>query len=149
MFQLPHWVWPTALFAVCALAVSRGRDEERLAAGANLASWALTVFAYRVGYQETQWAILAFDAAQFGVLLWIAMRSRRHWPLFAAACGLLQVVTHMANAIDPIVTGWAYITAGIIWSYLILIAIGYGAWSAPDFYARMAAAGSEAGAIRR
>lgn len=142
MYQLPHWVWPTALIAVCVLAVWRGRDDERLAAAAVLADWALTVFVYKVGTQDTQWAILAVDTAQFAVLVFIALRTQRYWPLFTAGFGLLQLVTHLANAVDGAVTGWAYITAEIIWSYLLLFTVGYGAWTAPRVVPRMAPPGA-------
>ena len=128
--QLPHWVWPSALMAVCALAVWRGREEERLAAAAVLADWALSLFVFRVG-EETQWSVLVVDSGQFGVLLWIAMRSRRYWPLSTAAFGLLQLVTHLAHALDPAVSGWSYMTAELIWSYMLLLTVAYGAWTAP------------------
>jgi hypothetical protein len=115
---------------VCALAVWRGRDDERLSAAAVLADWALSIFAFRVG-EVTQWGILIVDTGQFAVLLWISMRSRRFWPLFAAAFGLLQLVTHLAHAIDPVVSGWSYQTASLIWSYMLLFSVGYGAVTTP------------------
>ena len=67
---------------VCALATWKGRDEERLAAGGLLAGWALT----RVTYSDpshTQWGVLAVDISLLWLLGWIALRSRRYWPLFA------------------------------------------------------------------
>lgn len=135
--------------SVCATAVWRGKDEERLATAAILADWALAVFVYRAT-QDTQWGILLIDTAQFGVFLWIAMRSARFWPLPITAFGLLQLITHLAHAADPTVTGWSYITAEIIWSYLLLITVGYASWTAPR-YAEYAAAPTELppGAMRR
>jgi len=119
--------------AVCGVAAWRGRDEERLTAGVILADWALTVFVYKARSQETQWGILLVDTAQFAVLLWVAMRSMRFWPLPVAAFALLQLMTHVAHAVDPPVTGWSYITAELIWSYLLLFTVGYGAWTAPYY----------------
>lgn len=137
------------MMGLCGVAVWRGRDEERLAAAALLADWALATFVYRAT-QETQWGILLIDTAQFGVFLWIAMRSARYWPLTLTAFGLLQLVTHLAHAADPTVGGWSYITAEIIWSYLVLFTIAYGAWTAPR-YAEKAAdpTALPPGAIRR
>ena len=149
-YQLPIWVWPVALSIVCALAVWRGHDEERLAAAAVLANWALSMVVYRARSEETQWAVLVVDAGLFAIFLWIAMRSRRFWPLFAAGFELLSLVTHGAHALDAGVSGWAYLTATRIWSYLILIAIGYGAWTAPRRYAEIGVAPSAVpGATRR
>lgn len=135
--------------AVCALAIWRGRDEERLAAAGLLANWALTLVVYRSRSQETQWAMLALDSALLALYMWIALRTRRFWPLPVAGFQLLCVVTHVAHAVDARVTGWAYITAGIVWSYLILFTIGYGAWTAPRYAEMDDEPNAAFGAMRR
>lgn len=150
-YQLPIWVWPTVLMAVCAAAVWRGRDFERLAAGVELASWSLTLVVFRARSESTQWEVLAIDVILFVALLWIAMRSARYWPLFAAGFQLLALITHFAHAVDALVSGWAYLTAVLIWNYLTLFAIGWGAITAPRRYAEIEALGPVAmpGAMRR
>jgi hypothetical protein len=130
-YQLPIWVWPTALVGTCAVAVLRGRDEERLAAGTVLLGWALTVLAFKGRSEDTQWQVLLIDCAELPIFLWLALRSRRYWPLFAAAFKLLIVVTHVAHELDEAVSAWAYLTAGLIWSYLTLFTIAFAAWTAP------------------
>ena len=138
--------------AVCAIAVWRGRDLERLAAGAELATWALTLLVFKSRSESTQWAVLAIDVALFAVLLWIALRSTRYWPLLAAGFQLLALLTHFAHAVDALVSGWAYLTAILIWNYLTLVAIGYGAVTAPRRYAEIDALEpppAMAGAMRR
>lgn len=138
--------------AVCAVAVWRGRDLERLAAGAELATWALTLLVFKSRSESTQWAVLAIDVALFAVLLWIALRSTRYWPLLAAGFQLLALITHFAHAVDAVVSGWAYLTAILIWNYLTLFAIGYGAITAPRRYAEIDALEpppAMAGAMRR
>jgi hypothetical protein len=123
---------------VCALAVWRGRDDERLAAGGLLANWALSILVVRVGSGSTHWEVFFVDVALLSLYIWLALRSRRHWPLFAAGFQVLLVVTHLGRAVDPTVSVWAYLTAGIIWSYLVLFTIGYGAWTAPRYAERAA-----------
>lgn len=130
-YQLPIWVWPTALMTVCALAFLRGRDEERLAAVGYLANWALTLVVFKARSVETQWAVLILDFALLALYLHLSMRTPRYWPLFATGFQLLAVVTHIARALDTAVSGWAYLTAGLVWSYLVIFTIGYGAWTAP------------------
>jgi hypothetical protein len=144
-YQLPLWVWPTTLLAICALAAWRGRATERLAAGAYLVAWLLTVAVFKSRSEFTQWPVLAIDVGLLVFLLWLAMRSSRFWPLFAAGFHLLAVVTHFARAVDPRVSGWAYQTAEILWSYMVIYAIGYGAWTAP----RRAAPVADPGATLR
>lgn len=130
-YQLPLWVWPTALMGVCGLAVWRGGDDERLAAAGNLANWALSLVLFRARSQDTQWNVMIVDCALLVLYLWLALRSRRYWPLFSAGFVLLLVITHAARALDAGVSGWAYLTAARVRSYMALFAIGYGAWTAP------------------
>jgi hypothetical protein len=129
-YQLPIWVWPTVLLGVCGLAAWRGEDEERLAAGGELASWAVTLLVFRSRSEGTQWSVLAIDTVLLGLFVWIALRSRRYWPLFAAGFQLLAVLTHVGRTLDTSVSGWAYLTAVLIWNYLTLFTIGYAAWTA-------------------
>lgn len=123
------------LLAVCGLAVWRGRDDERLAAGGYLAAWALTVVVFKDRSRDIQWAVMIIDACLMILFLVLAMRSRRYWPLFAAGFQLLAIATHAARALDAGISGWAYLTAGLVWGYLSVFAIGYGAWTAPRRYA--------------
>ena len=148
-YQLPIWVWPTALMAVCGLAVWRGGDDERLAAAGNLASWALSMLLFRARSQDTQWNVMIVDAALLVLYVWLALRSRRFWPLFSAGFILLLVITHLARALDAGVSGWAYLTAARVWSYLGLIAIAYGAWTAPSYAVRAGELIDDPGAMRR
>ncbi|HKP78554.1 MAG TPA: hypothetical protein VJU34_05465 [Phenylobacterium sp.] len=105
---------------------------------------------YRSHSEETQWAVSLVDGALTLLYFWIALRSRRYWPLFAAGFQFLVMVTHLGHAVDPRVTGWAYLTAQLLWAYLVMLAIGYGAWTAPTRYAEIADTESDVpGATRR
>ena len=115
---------------VCAVAIWRGGGHERLAAGGLLAGWALTMVAYRKDV-SLEWGILIIDLALLALLVWLALRSRRYWPMFAAAFQLLAVLTHAASSADSSVSSWAYITAEIIWGYLLAGAVAYGALTVP------------------
>jgi hypothetical protein len=65
----------------------------------------------------------------FLVLLVVSLRTERFWPLVACGFQLLAVLTHAAKLIDKGVAQWAYITAGVIWTYLVLLAMGIGTWN--------------------
>lgn len=151
-YKLPIWVWPAVLMTVCALAVWRGRDDERLAAAAFLAAWALSLVVARSGDFDTQWAVLLVDFGLLGVLAAIALRTARFWPLPVAALQLLAVAVPLAKAVDAGVSGWAFITAALGFQYLALFGIGYGAITAPRRYAEIDALEpppAMAGAMRR
>lgn len=148
-YQLPVWVWPSVLMSVCALAVWRGRDDERLAAGGFLAAWALSLVVFKSGDYQTQWPILLIDVALFVALATIALRTARYWPLPVAALQLLAVAVPVAKAADAAVSGWAFITAALGFQYMALFAIGYAAWTAPRRYAEIEAYGDPATAQLR
>ena len=63
------------------------------------------------------------------LLTWIAIRSPRYWPLFAAAFQLLCVIIHVARLIDPGVRAWSYATGQVIFSQMVVIAVGVGVWN--------------------
>lgn len=130
-FAPAHLPWTLLVVGTFALAIWRGGREERLAGNAVLIAWLLTKLLYRYEGAQTEWGVLTVDVGLLGLLLWLALRSRRHWPMFAAAFHLLAVISHLARTVDPSVGGWAYLTAAIIWANLVLVAIGYGSWTAP------------------
>jgi hypothetical protein len=125
--------------SVCALAVWRGRDDERLGAGGFLAAWALSLAVVRPGDYETQWAILLVDVLLLALLIAVALRTPRFWPLPVAALQALAVTTPLANALDDGISSWAFITAALGFQYMALIVIGYGAITAPRRYAEIEA----------
>ena len=77
--------------------------------------------------------VAAVNGDDPALYFWVAFRTRRHWPLFVAGFQLLIVITHMARLADPRVSGWAYLTAQLLWSYLVLLTIGYASWTAPRY----------------
>lgn len=126
---LSELTWVVLMTAVSAFALWRGGTPERVVAIANLLAWAASnLVEDRQQLFVPQWGILAVDLSFLGVLLWFALRSNRAWPMWAAAFQLLGVVTHGAMTADRSVGGWAYITASIIWSYLVLVSLGVGTW---------------------
>lgn len=149
--QLPLWVWPTTLLGVCAIAVLRGRDAERLAAAGYLAAWALSLVVFRADSRDTQWAMMVIDVGLFGLVIYLAMTSARYWPLFVGAMQLLAVLSYIAKSLDSGISAWAYLTAILVWNYLALFAIGYASWTAPKRYAEIGAldASEVPGATRR
>jgi len=135
------------MLALVALVAWRGGREEKFACNALVVAWLLSKLLHKYKGLQPEWGILVVDIGLMGVLLWLALRSRRHWPLFAAGFHLLAVVTHVARMADPTVGGWAYLTAAIIWGYLVVFSVAYGAWTAPR--RGQANAPADAGATRR
>ena len=127
-YQLPTWIGLSFLGVVCLLAAIFGRWEERTAAGFLAADVLLADLLRDHSWIGPQWAEFWTDVAYLGLLIFIALRSRRFWPLFAAGFQLLSIMTHTMRMLDPKVNGWTYATAIVIFTYLIMYAILFGIW---------------------
>jgi hypothetical protein len=124
-YVLPAWVGLAITFAVCGSAFWKGGREEQVAAGGLLLSWIATLI-LRDPNWGLQWGAFAADSCLLVLLTAVALRSRRYWPLFAAAFQLLCVIIHIARLIDPGVRAWAYATAQVIFSQWVFFAVGVG-----------------------
>ena len=126
----PERVWAVVMFAVSAFALWRGGRTERVVAVANIAAWLVTIVVQnRHNWLDPQWGVFSVDVAFLVLLLWCVVRSNRLWILPAAAFQLLAVVTHAAILADDGVRAWTYMTALILWSYLVLITLGIGTYT--------------------
>jgi hypothetical protein len=148
---LPVSVGLAIFLSVCALAIWKGDEDERVTGAVLAIADIATPFIKDHSWLGPQWGVFAIDGAFFALMLVIALRTRKYWPLAAAGFQLLGILTHAAVMVDKGVHAWAYVTAGVIWSYLILIALLMGtvnAWRARGQPA-ISAAPEAAGASRR
>ena len=123
-------VWDGAMLGVWAYSLWRGgRPERVISTSMVLGSVATAVVENRQDWVDPQLGIMAVDLAFLLIAGWYAFRSDRHWPMWAAAFQLIAIVTHLAMGVDHKVSAWAYLTAGVIWSYLILAAMAVGTWA--------------------
>ena len=114
---------------VCGAAIWKGGRPERLAGAAFLLGWTAAAVLKELGLPGLAWAGAGIDAAYFCLLVVLALVTDRYWPIAAAGFQLLAVMTHAARLIDPQAGAWAYVAAGIIWTYLVLAALGTGVWN--------------------
>ncbi len=125
----PERIWAVAMFAVSAYALWRGGRTERTVALANIVAWIATITVQnRTNWVDPQWGMLGVDVSFLGVLLWLVVSTDRLWILPAAAFQLLAVVTHMAIMADGGVRAMAYLTALVLWSYLVLVTLAAGTY---------------------
>jgi hypothetical protein len=127
-YALPAWYGLLLTGVVCGTAFWKGGREERLVAGALVLCWIATILLRDPRWRGAQWGAFGVDIVFLLILTAVALRSRQYWPLAAAAFQLLAVVTHAARTLDSALGGWAYATAGIIWTQLVLVALATGVW---------------------
>ncbi len=125
-------IWNGSMIGVAGLAIWRGRWEERtIALGMVVDSLAASMFQNTQDWSAPQWADLTIDLAYLILMVWVVLKSRRVWPLFAAAFQLIDVAIYLAFIADGRVGALAPYYAIAIWSYLILIVIAIGTLAQP------------------
>jgi hypothetical protein len=128
--HLYQQVWNVAMLGSMAFALAKGGRPERLVGvmmvAASLASAAVQ---RHYDWNDPQWYVMFVDVLFLAFLLWLTLTTDRPWLLFASAFQLLGVITHLAIMADRTVGGRAYVVAGAIWSYLILIAMDAGTFA--------------------
>jgi hypothetical protein len=126
--SLYQWASFLALVVSAGAGLWLGRWPERLGASAMLAAWLATALSLN-GTQlwGPQWGVMIIDVLLLAVLLFIALRSDRWWPLWACGFHALSVVLHLAVMADPKIWGRAYFVAGNAFSYLVMGALFIGA----------------------
>lgn len=126
--SLYQWASFLALVVSVAAGLWFGRWPERTGAVAMLAAWLATALSLN-GTQlwGPQWSVMAVDVLLLAVLLFIALRSDRWWPMWASGFHGLSVVLHLTVIADPKIWARAYFVAGNAFSYLVMAALLVGA----------------------
>ena len=123
----PQAIWDVYMLSVVGLSLWRGQWAERIVAFGMIAdSVGSAIFQNRHDWAQPQWGVFTVDVLYLVVVVVVALRSGRWWPLWAAAFQLLIVTTTFAKLVDPRVGARAHFTAGEFWSYLILLAVAFG-----------------------
>ena len=112
---------------VCAFAFMKGDDTERFAAGAYVLGWFASLLLQRDGeLYEVQWGVFVVDLAMLVVLGALVWKSKKAWPVWAAACGLLIVMSHIVLMVDIRPPMVAFITVVNLAGYGVLLSLAVG-----------------------
>jgi hypothetical protein len=122
--SLYQWLGIVCLAVAAAPAIWRGGWPERTAAIAMVAAW-LGSGLVQNGMQlwGLQIGVMLIDLVLLAVLLAIALRSDRWWPMWASAFHGLGALLHFAVLVDAKVWGRTYFIAGSLFSFLTLAAL--------------------------
>lgn len=113
--------------AACLFAAWPGARPQRWAALAVFVAWiGSAALQNREHMFDPQYAIFALDLAAAGVFTAMALAWRRPWLMAVAGFQLLTTATHVAVIIDLRIWAYAYLTAYLVWSYLLLLALVWG-----------------------
>ena len=123
IFFLFAFLW----FGSCAYALWRGGRPERFVALIFLMAVPLCIAAYIPDpWRGVQWGVLAIDTVMLVLLLAIAFRANRYWPIGMAAMQLLQVIGHLLKLTDPAMLHVVYWIGAVVWAYPMLFLLWLG-----------------------
>lgn len=77
-------------------------------------------------FSDLETPVMVVDIIVFGGFLWVALRSKRFWPLWIAGLQLTTILGHCLKAIDVHLFSRAYGAALMVWSYPILLILAIG-----------------------
>lgn len=127
-YQLPPWFGLTLTVVVCGAAFWKGARDEQVAAAGVVLSWLATLVLHDPHWIGPQWGAFGADVLLLFLIVAVALRSERYWPMVAAAFQLLCVTIHLARLFDPGVRAWAYATGQVIFTHFYLWTIAFAVW---------------------
>jgi hypothetical protein len=117
------WV---ALAVVTALAFKYGGHPECVGMGIIVAGSLMTAFlglGSLVNLRRFELWMLLSDGVILLALVWLALTSRRYWPLWAASFHTITVMTHVAALLIPQSIPRAYLILQGFWIYPMFVAV--------------------------
>jgi hypothetical protein len=128
MHLLAFWA---LLIGACGYALWRGGAPERIVGASLLAAAAasvVTLTELRSRFFELEVGVLVVDVVLLAVLVAVALRADRFWPLVLAGFQLNTVGAHLFKLfhVDMIRITYALMIA--IWSYPMLVTLAVGTW---------------------
>lgn len=126
--QLNQFAFAAVMVLTCGSALWFGRDSERWTALALIMAAVASVFAQASKFFEPESGILLIDLALLAYLVWLALRSDRFWPLYAAGFQVIGTLIHIARLTDDSIWHSAYATGQVLWAYPVLLTLAAGTW---------------------
>jgi hypothetical protein len=130
--MIPHqYLFRALLLLSCGYALWRGRSDERIVALVCLGAVVATKFAISPitdRYSGVEFGLVLVDTGVLAAFVFVALRSPRFWPLWAAGLQLTSSLAHVMKAIDFRLVPEAYAAAAALWSYPILFILAIATW---------------------
>lgn len=116
---------------ICGCALWKGGWLEQWGGGLSFIAWLASLLIQDNAALDLQeYAMLGVDFAMLAALGVLAWRGERTWPVWAAACQAITVAVHLSKMVDFRIPTVAYISALVLASYGVLIALAIGTFVA-------------------
>ncbi|WP_093086203.1 hypothetical protein [Sphingobium sp. AP50] len=122
MLAVFFWI---LMLMTCAFAICFGGREGRMLVVIIVAAALLSIPAQLAGsWHATQLWLMMVDVGTLGALVWLMLQSPRYWPIWAAACQLMTVLTHVVTLLLHSFSDRIYAGLNTVWVIpLMLFAI--------------------------
>lgn len=117
------------LVGVCAYAFVRGGPSERAGAAIIVIAALASQVASLLGnhWSGPEYYVMAVDVLTFVAFVALAYRSRKFWPIWAAAAQLVGTLTHLAPlVVERAILFEAYTATQPFWAFPVLLALFLG-----------------------
>jgi len=115
-------------FGVCGYALWRGGTPERLVALTFLVLGPLSGVVHSRGrpWHDVDVGVFLLDFVMLLLLVALALKANRYWPIGMAAMQVFQVLGHLIKLADPRMLPLLYWISAAVWAYpmLILLLLG-------------------------
>ncbi|HEY3813428.1 MAG TPA: hypothetical protein VGL66_09385 [Caulobacteraceae bacterium] len=119
-----HHVGPILFVLVCCFAILKGETTERLVAGLLLVSWGASIASQKsLGKLDAQYPVMAIDIIDLLVFAFLAWKSPRSWPTWAAAFQAVAVAVNLGKVSGLRISGVLYILAYNLTAYYVAAAL--------------------------
>lgn len=129
IFLVLRLLYDSVLVASCLFAFRAGGRPEKCGATIMLMGSILTLVVEQPSIFDWRFArggLLAVDLGVFAAFFTLAQRCKRFWPLWAVACHLIAIATHLVILMQPRRILQAYAIMQGFWAYPMLLAIVIG-----------------------
>lgn len=124
---LPAQIGAAIMLLVCAFALLKGDEMERVGAGAYLIGWLATLLIQTesAGHYVVP-GLFAMDLVMLCVFIGLAWKSRRAWPIWASGLQLLSVSSHVLRLVERDTPINAFYSVMNLASYGVLATLAIG-----------------------
>jgi hypothetical protein len=127
---LTPWISLAVATLVCGFAIWKGDRWTRFVGSIFLGGWILSPFVAMTDSLQPEWGVMVIDVIALLLFIWASLKARKLWTVFAAACQMMAVASHVISIIDLRIYMATVIVGLALLSYGVLIALLFGTASA-------------------
>ena len=119
------WISLSVAVLICGFAIWKGDRWARFVAIVYLTGWIASGLVQIRDPMSPEWGIMAVDVAAMILMVWASLKARRLWSVFAAACQMMAVASHIVSIIDlriyiaTVIMGLALLSYGVLIALLV------------------------------